>query len=625
MDKDKKSIIGIAVCVVLLVIWYPLMQRIGWLPQRSPRTSQVQKRQGPEAPESPPPALPAERSAGGGGAANEGSAPGVEGRAAVQTDAASESSVVGGQNLSAEARRTPVRKEPFALRSQTGRRIQLTDEKYLSLDVDVEYGGVSEVRLLQFEGDDGEKPYHFGSPRVPGAAMLFPPGTEFGKARVVQNDVRSVAIERPIGRSGLVLIEEWRLTKTPYEILYRVSWRNEGKGELGTPTALVSAGGIDLPPPQKSRGRGASRFMMFLPEADVLPAGGRRSVSFTLKQLAKFTQDDLRRFQRRPCRWVAVHSKYFVFCVQSSTEKPSPGFIAALVPPAENTDGGGLLIGGVVVPQAQVTSGRSVVQEWRLYAGPKELERLEAWAPGFVSVMRLDRFMFGLRPAWMGWLARTLLRALIAVDRLVDTRWGFGWAIIAITFVIKLLFWPLTHRSTVSMRKMQKIQPVIQEIREKYKSDPQKMNRKIMETYREHNVSPFGGCLPLLLQIPVFFALFNVLRAAIELRHAQFFWVQDLSLPDTVAAPFGFPIRPFALLMAGSMFVQQRLSPTSPDPSQARMMMFMTIFFAFLFYGMPAGLTLYWTTNQVLTIVQMAVTNRLAGQDQHHNGSPGGK
>lgn len=160
------------------------------------------------------------------------------------------------------------------------------------------------------------------------------------------------------------------------------------------------------------------------------------------------------------------------------------------------------------------------------------------------------------------------------------------------------------------MRKMQTLQPIIKEIRENYKDQPEKMNRKIMDVYRENNVSPLGGCLPMLFQIPVFFALFNTFRSAIELRQATFIWVADLSMPDTVAVLAGLPIRPLAILMATSMLVQQKMMPSS-DPSQARMMMFMSIFFLFIFYSMPAGLTLYWTVNQVLTIVQNLVSKRM--------------
>ncbi|MDX9979737.1 MAG: membrane protein insertase YidC, partial [Lentisphaeria bacterium] len=188
---------------------------------------------------------------------------------------------------------------------------------------------------------------------------------------------------------------------------------------------------------------------------------------------------------------------------------------------------------------------------------------------------------------------------------------GYGWAIIVITVVVKLLFFPLSHKGTQSMRKMQALQPQLKELRERYKDDPQKMYRKQQELFKENNVSQLGGCLPMLVQIPVFFGLYNTFRSAIELRQASFLWVADLSLPDTLAfSPEGLPIRPLAIIMSASMLVQQKMTPAA-DPNQQRMMMFMSLFFLWIFYGMPAGLTLYWTTNQILTIVQTLITHRL--------------
>ena len=268
-----------------------------------------------------------------------------------------------------------------------------------------------------------------------------------------------------------------------------------------------------------------------------------------------------------------------------------------------------------MLPDIDVPANEQKVLSFNGYAGPKEFKRLNEIDRGLESIMRLDLFML-FRADWMSWISKTILRALIFFQGMFNTQWGYGVAIIFITIIVKLLFWPLTHKSTVSMRRMQKIQPLVKEIREQYKDDPQKMNRKVMELYREHKVNPLGGCLPILFQIPVFFALFNTLRGAIELRQASFLWVADLSMPDTLPwLLLGLPIRPLAILMGITMFIQQYLSPSSGDPSQKRMMYFMTIFFMFIFYTMPAGLTLYWTTNQVLTIIQNLFISKLETTD----------
>ena len=155
------------------------------------------------------------------------------------------------------------------------------------------------------------------------------------------------------------------------------------------------------------------------------------------------------------------------------------------------------------------------------------------------------------------------------------------------------------------MKKMSKVQPQIQELRAKYKDNPQMLNTKMMELYRKEGVNPMGGCLPILLQIPVFFALYATLDGAVELRQVPFWWSADLAAPDTVAHIFGLPINPLVLAMTLLMVVQQRLTPSAMDPMQQKMMMIMPIVMLFFLYNLPSGLTLYWTVSQIFSILQM--------------------
>jgi YidC/Oxa1 family membrane protein insertase len=234
---------------------------------------------------------------------------------------------------------------------------------------------------------------------------------------------------------------------------------------------------------------------------------------------------------------------------------------------------------------------------------------------GLDSIMEMDRFFF-FRPAWMGFLSRLLLDGLVWISNLFPAGIGWGMGIICLTLLVKLLFWPLSHKSTVSMRRMQALQPQLKELREKYKDDPTKMYRKQQELFKENKVSQLGGCLPMLFQIPVFFALFNTFRNAVELRHAGFLWAFDLSMPDTLFfSPAFLPIRPLAILMGATMYWQQKITP-SPDPNQAKMMNMMTLFFMVLFYGMPSALTLYMTVNYVLGITQTLITRKLETRKQ---------
>jgi YidC/Oxa1 family membrane protein insertase len=201
---------------------------------------------------------------------------------------------------------------------------------------------------------------------------------------------------------------------------------------------------------------------------------------------------------------------------------------------------------------------------------------------------------------------------LLSMNGLNALGLGYGMAIIAITVIIKLVFWPLTQASTRSMKRMQALQPQMKAIQEKFKDDPAKMNRKMMEFMKEHKVSPLGGCLPLLLQIPVFIGFFQMVQSAIELRGARFLWACDLSKPDTIFTIPGldFNVNPLPLLMGATMFWQATLTPPSPgmDPVQQKIMKYFPMIFLVILYNYSAGLTLYWTVQNLLSIAQMKLT-----------------
>jgi YidC/Oxa1 family membrane protein insertase len=238
-----------------------------------------------------------------------------------------------------------------------------------------------------------------------------------------------------------------------------------------------------------------------------------------------------------------------------------------------------------------------------VFIGPKELDILK-------SMNRdLERAIdFG----WFAVVSMPLLYVLHFFHRLTGS-WGTD--IILLTVLIKLLLAPLTHKSFVSMKQMQKLQPQMERLKEKYKDDKEALNKEIMELYRRNKVNPFGGCLPMLLQFPVFIGLYNALRTPIELRHAPFFWIKDLSRPDWESLPlsfdswhFGIPI--LTLLMGASMFAQQWMTPSAGDPNQRRMMLMMPVVFTFMFINFPSGLTIYWLVNNLLSIAQQYLINR---------------
>jgi len=240
---------------------------------------------------------------------------------------------------------------------------------------------------------------------------------------------------------------------------------------------------------------------------------------------------------------------------------------------------------------------------YTLFIAPKELEILKSVGKG------LERSIdFG----YFGFISIPFRYVLHFFHRFTGS---YGLDIILLTVLIKLLMAPLTHKSFVSMKQMQKLQPQMERLKEKFSNDKEKLNKEIMDLYRRNGVNPLGGCLPMVLQFPVFIGLYNALSTPIELRHASFLWIKDLSKPDWQSLPFtlgtwhlGVPI--LTILMGGSMFLQQWMTPSAGDPNQRKMMMMMPLMFTFMFVSFPAGLTVYWLVNNLLSIGQQYWINR---------------
>jgi YidC/Oxa1 family membrane protein insertase len=253
-------------------------------------------------------------------------------------------------------------------------------------------------------------------------------------------------------------------------------------------------------------------------------------------------------------------------------------------------------------PPTSLTADTTERYEFTWYAGPKEYDRLVALQGGQEEVMQLGLF---------GVIGVVLLKSMKFFYKLIP---NYGVAIIIITILIKILFWPIQAKSIKSMKAMQKFQPLMAKLREKYKDDAQKLNAEMMKLYKEHKINPFAGCLPMVVQIPVFYGLFTMLRSAIELRGASFLWIKDLSQPDTIwshTLAFALPLvgdtlklNPLPIAMGASMIWQMKLTPQGGDPKQQQMMMFMPLMMLYFFYTSSSGLVLYWTVQQLLSIGQ---------------------
>lgn len=251
-----------------------------------------------------------------------------------------------------------------------------------------------------------------------------------------------------------------------------------------------------------------------------------------------------------------------------------------------------LYTAGIVVPVGDIAPGATRSVSVPLYVGPQEGDKLAKLAPG------LD---LTIDYGWLTIIASPLFKVLSFIHNWVGN-WGL--AIIALTILIKLLFFPLSAASYKSMAKMKVLGPKLQKLKEQYGDDKQKMNQAMMELYKTEKVNPLGGCLPIVIQIPVFISLYWVLLAAVELRHAPFFgWIQDLAAAD--------PFYILPVLMGATMFLQTKLNPTPPDPVQAKIMLYMPLVFSVMFLWFPAGLVLYWTVNNLLSILQQWQINRM--------------
>jgi YidC/Oxa1 family membrane protein insertase len=281
--------------------------------------------------------------------------------------------------------------------------------------------------------------------------------------------------------------------------------------------------------------------------------------------------------------WIGIVQHYFV-----SAWLPKPGVDREYF---TNKVSDNLYTAGVVLPMGTIAPGASASVDVPLYIGPQETDKLEALAPGLNLVVDYG---------WLYILAAPLFWLLKSIHGVVG---NWGWAIVILTILIKLVFYPLNAKAGRSMAQMKVLAPKMEKLKELYGDDRQKLNTAMMELYRTEKINPIGGCLPIVVQIPVFIALYWVLLASIELRHAPWLgWIQDLSAPDPY---FVLPV-----IYAISMFVQTRLNPQPADPVQAKVMMFMPVMFSIFFLFFPAGLVLYWVVQNLLSIVQQWHINR---------------
>ena len=627
MKYDKVTIIGVAICVLSFfgIMWMQ-SRRAMQLREQAAERERLAAEQAAVSAE----AAPQQQAEGAAPAATAtpSTAPAENAPAVANATAAPAAAVVPSTDGSTVIPFGPDVPRPF-MDANSLVSIQRGDEQIFRIDPAL--GGIVGVELLKYSKEKTKNPeeavhVNLGNFDYPFMALNARTMAALGLgATKTETDVVKgdgfVEISRVNAAGDLKVTERWSIeSERSYEIDYTVSVTNIGSAARQLSNVMIEGGVLPHSVSgRKEDGGGAAFMALDKTHATVIDPKtlAKLSDNYAIAQSPNSLEGDKQKSLERINKtlngrvmWGGIHSKYFLMSIWNQGTEGFARFDAFGCNGTDDMGGkpGDRSRSKLLLDSATVEPGATQVWKFRGYAGPKDTELLHAMGNGMDGIMGMDRFFWG-NFAWMGWISRMLLKCLVWFSKIIPGGSGYGWGVIALTVAVKLLFWPLSHKSTQSMRKMQELKPQLDAIKEKYRDDPRLMYEKQQELMKANNVSQLGGCLPMLFQIPVFFALFNTFRSAIELRHAGFLWAADLSMPDTVFAIGNIGINPLAILMGLTMVLQQKMTP-SADAQQSRMMMFMSIFFIWIFYAMPSALTLYMTVNQLLSILQTYMGKR---------------
>jgi YidC/Oxa1 family membrane protein insertase len=294
--------------------------------------------------------------------------------------------------------------------------------------------------------------------------------------------------------------------------------------------------------------------------------------------------------------WAAVSDQFFTTLIAPLNTKANGVWGRSFdVSPEQKMFG---IAGALRMPAFQLPPGQTYSAKFEIWAGPKIYHRLARLDHNEAEIMDFGVFKI---------VSQFLLNFLNWLHGFIGS---YGWSILVLTAIIKIVLWPLQNKANYSMRRMSLLNPKIQELRDKYKDDPTRMNQEVMKLYKDYGINPVGGCLPMMIQIPIFFGLFKMLGQAVELRNSPFLWVKDLSQPDTVAHIAGLPINVIPLCMAATQIWLMAMTPKTGDPTQRRVMMFTPLIFLFICYNFAAALALYYTAQNLFSIVQFYYNKR---------------
>jgi YidC/Oxa1 family membrane protein insertase len=391
------------------------------------------------------------------------------------------------------------------------------------------------------------------------------PSLNFKKVKSADNSITFQHVD-----DNKKITKEFIFSNTGYELWLEINVQNDSSSPLQIDLPLW-VGALDFAP-----GNSDSQFQ------DVIAQTKEKTLHLTARKDQEFAQ----------LQFIAVRNRYF--CAILQPEKTDATGLLRKV-------NANILQAGVMSQTLLLSPGAQMKEKFHIYLGPQELRLIKTINPQWSTVVYYGTFDF---------ISQLLLQALEFIYKIVRN-WGV--AVIILSLLVYILLFPLTLKQMRSMKEMQLLQPKIEQLRATYKDNPQRLNKEIMELYKEHKVNPFGGCLPLILQIPIFFALYQALMRSTVLKGANFLWIKDLSEPDRLfTLKFSLPLlgnefNILPILMAIGMFVQQKISSvgavSSTTAEQQKMMtIIMPILFGFIFYHMPAGLVLYWFVNSMLML-----------------------
>jgi len=502
-------------------------------------------------------------------------------------------------SASGTATTTPTRSE---IPVMTARRESLSNqnaEYVFSNDL----GGIEQATLLLHFGEHKNAVFINDSSALPIGAIGEKPESPWGGFTMVADAGKGEVVFSRTDEDGLETIKRFYISSGDdkadlYRLRLELAFRNTGRGQVSRQGYFVSTGGAapihpkDLPMYTKFDWmHGDGDFEKI--DVNWFNASSVPLLGIPIRE-ARALYDE----QKPDVAWAGVASQYF--CTIVTTERTKGRSTWASRFDASRADGAKVqgIQGGLGMPEFTLAPGEELKESFLIYIGPKELQRLEKLGAGQDEVMSFG--MFGIVSKFLLW----------AMNRLQGVLHSYALAIIVLTLLIKSALWPIQNKATNQMRKMSLLSPKMTEVREKYKDDPQKMNTKMMELYKDYGVNPLSGCLPMLIQIPIFFGFYTMLGSAIELRNSHFLWIADLSQPDTIwhIPGINFPVNLLPILMAGTMIWQMAISPKSGDAMQQRLFYFMPVIFLVFCYNYASGLALYWTTQNIFSIVQLYLT-----------------